>query len=374
MRKLNFKLIRKTLEWLHRRKGCATLILPAETPEENFRYFKMFGSDMSLSAEGVGDYSEESSDYSIPIHVHGKNLMGGEEFAAIHAALNISKVSTIASGLYSTTPLPDYNGTVIIGPAHVKFKKNTQYTLALHLKYFTSATKRSIALRFDYSDGSYDAPVIASSSREFKLCFTSDANKELVSISSHTTAATNIRYVITGFGLFEGAFSNYDDVIEAYSGARYELKVAEPLRKIEYFADEIDLIDGIVRRKIHVESINDESTVSPLEDGTFEITPAFQMQEGSPIISPFKEASDDEEFGLSPSSDGEKLIFKTSQDVTSVSDLKAYLSENPFDVAYVLKNYITENSDYLSLASFDEELTMEVLTEHEPSKIVAEYI
>ena len=94
MRKNNFKLIRKTLEWIHRKKGTSTLKMPLNVSKEKYKYFKIFGSE-----DGVGSYNTQSGKYDVPIHIHGKNLMGGVEFANIHTALKISKTNgTITSG------------------------------------------------------------------------------------------------------------------------------------------------------------------------------------------------------------------------------------------------------------------------------------
>ena len=140
MRKRNFKLMRETVEWLHRLKTSDDMKLPRGIRAENCRFFKFFGNGVGDSASGVGDYNETEECYSIPIHVHGKSLMGGQEFMDIHNALGISKTaSSIVTGFYSTTPMPDFNGTVVIGPQHVRFKEKTPYTLAIHLKFFNLA-------------------------------------------------------------------------------------------------------------------------------------------------------------------------------------------------------------------------------------------
>ena len=374
MRNLNFKLIRKTLEWLHRRRGEATMLLPIGIPNDSYRFFKIYGANTDISAEGVGIYDENSAAYSLPIHMHGKSLMGGEEFVEIHSSLGVSKTFTVSSGLYSTTPLPDYNGTVIIGPKHVKFKKNTPYTLALHLKYFTSATKRSIAMRFDYSDGTYDAPVIASSAREFYMCFTSNPSKTLVSISSHAESSSNVRYYVDGFGLFEGEYSEYSEIFETYNGSRAELHIDAPLRKIDSSTDELDVIDGIVTRKIHVERIDDSSEMTTLDDGVFEIYLSRPIRASSRIISPFSQSGEDDSLYLYSRDDGEALLLKAPSYITSLSDMRDYLSENPFNAIYVLRDAIYGSVSPISLEAFETEVTMEILTDREPSKIVAEYI
>lgn len=376
MRKRNFKLIRKTLEWRHRRKGTDTMLLPQNVPLENFRYFKIFGSDAKNFAAGVGDYDEELSSYVIPFHVHGKNLMGGEEFMAVHSALNISKIApAIVSGCYSTTPMPEHNGTVVIGPKHVKFKEKTAYTLALHLKYFTSSSKRSIGLRFEYSDGTYDAPIINSTSREFRLCFTSDPAKNLVAIASSNETAYNVRYGIEGFGFFEGAYSEYDEIFEPYIGARGYVTTDRPLLKIDTSADEIDVVNGRSVRKIQKIRIESTCELSATDDEcVFKIPLPTPMRQDRRFISPFSPLSNDAEVGLSVNESADALLFKASSDIRSEEDMTEYLLSNPFEVFYVMREYEYQSAATIYIMQFDKELPLEIFTTEAPSKIIAEYI
>lgn len=376
MRKRNFKLMRETLEWLHRLKGDESMRLRSGVRAENYRFFKIFGNGNGESVSGVGDYDEESGSYLIPIHIHGKSLMGGEEFMDIHSSLGISKTAaSFVNGFYSTTPLPDYNGTVVIGRKHVKFKENTPYTLALHFKFLTSATKRNIALRFDYSDGTYDAPIIASTLREFKMCFTSDASKTLVAISSNTEKASNIRFFLEGFALLEGAYSDYTEAFEQYQGFKTTVSLASPLRKIDFISDDADLYSGAVTRKIHVFKIDGTSEITKTDtEGIFEIQLPRPMRIGTPIISPFNALSENEDSGLSCDDSGENILIKLSPDITDATECMNYLYENPFEISYVLDTYETESITPLILPEFDEDLTLEFLSSEGPSKSVAEYV
>ena len=375
MRKLNFKLMRETIEWPHRKKGTRSLVLPKNTPAESYRFFKTFGAECERAECGVGDYDEDRGTYAIPIHAHGKNLMGGEEFMEVHSALKISKSDgAVVSGFYTTTPMPEYNGTVIIGPPLINFKKDTQYTLALQLRYYSSATTRNIAMRFDYSDGTFEVPIINSSSRDFKLCFTSAKNKHLVAISSYAENALNIRYGIDGFGLFEGAYDDYEAVFEAYSGYKRRISVNEPLRKIGFSADELDLFYGEITRKIKSLTIDGSSEINETENaGIFAISLSVPARPGRRINSPLGEISETEANGLSLSSDATEILLKIG-DITSADDLKTYLSENPITVAYVLREYTHETTDALNPEAVGIDLTMDIMTERAPSRTVAEYV
>ena len=369
MRKLNFKLMKETIEWPHRRKGSCAITLPANTSNESYRLFKICGAEGDSALGGVGDYNETLGTYSLPMRVHGRNIMGGEEFMEVHAALGISKITaSIVSGCYTTTPMPEYNGTVIIGPPLVNFKKNTPYTLALHLRYLSSATKRSIAMRFDYSDGTFDAPVINSTSREFRRCFTSDPNKQLVAISSHAENAANIRYGIDGFGLFEGAHEDYDTVFEAYRGFRHDLTLEAPLRKIDFSGDELDLLSGEVTRKIKAAILDGDCEIEATDDdAVFKINLPRPARRGTRMLTDFTGEGE-----ISVSDDGCALL--KIEGVTNEEDIRSYLSTSPISVSYVLKDYETEEVQTVEFESYDEELTMNLISKTAPSRIIAEYV
>jgi len=375
MRKRNFKLIRKTIEWLHRRRGTSTVKLPADVDNERYRYLKIYGSDAENSA-GVGDYNEEVGLYTIPVHIHGNNLMGGPEFMAVHSALNISKVpASIVNGCYTLTPMIECNGTVIIGPDLVKFKKKTAYTLAAHIKFMTSATKRRFGFRFDYSDGTYYFPVVDSSYRDFYICFTSDPTKDVVAISSHAETTANMRIDLEGFGLYEGEHTDYYTVNEEYLGERIVVSLDAPLRKIDYASDELDIISGTLTRKIKSLTIDETSDFSSTDDeAVFSISLPKPMRAGSRIVSAFGDLTEDCESGLSPSDDGTSFLFKASPEITSEDSLRAYLEENPFEIAYIMSEYEYTATEKTALKSYEKELTMEPLCSSEPSKIIAEYV
>ena len=376
MRKRNFRLMKKTLEWYHRRKGAAGIVLPANVPSESYRCFKILGSDADSGGTGVGDYNEELNSYEITLHAHGKNFMSGEEFMEIHSALNISKIApTIVSECYSTTPMPEYNGTVVIGPQHVKFKKGTPYTLALRMKYFTSSSKRVIGLRFDYSDGSYDVPYASTSSRDIFVCFTSNPTKDLVAISSHNESATNVRFGIAEFGLYEGAYTEFDDAFEAYCGEKSTLTLTAPLLKIDYSADTLDIVNGKMIKKIHVAQIDGSAEISETDkECVFEITLPTPARPATRIVSDFEPLTEECESGLSISESGESIFFKASNEITSKNDMLDYLNQNPFKIAYVMRDYVYSDSQSIDIPLFEKDSPTDILSQESPSKAYVEYV
>lgn len=367
MRKNNFKLIRKTLEWKHRKRGGASLSMPEGIPTECYSYFKIFGN----GTNGVGSYESNNGTYAIPIHIHGKNLMSGEDFVSIHSALNVSKITpTVSGGFYSFTPLQDCNGTVVIGPDHIKFKKKTAYTLALHLKYVSTSTIRRPGLRFDYSDGSYYFQSISTSSREFRVCISSDPNKDLVAISSHAESSANVRFGVAGFGIYEGAHSNYDSVHEAYSGQRTVISLNEPLRKIDYASDLVDIIGADVTRKIQKYTLDGSAELSATdEEGVYFSPLPSPMRKGSRIVAEL--SSDGIE--ISPFNDGSGILIKAPDGITSSDGLLDLLSLSGINVFYVRSEYSHESITPVEFGSYAHGVSMDILSETEPSKIITEY-
>ena len=107
MRKQIMKTSRKTLEWLHRRKGKSVVKMPSEDEVTEMRFFKIYGNGEPTGDGrlcGVGDFDEASEQYIIRLHAHGKNLMGGTEFMELHKASKVSNIASVVSGFYSTTP------------------------------------------------------------------------------------------------------------------------------------------------------------------------------------------------------------------------------------------------------------------------------
>ena len=376
MRKKNFKLIRKTHEWLHRIKGTSEIKIKPGIQQSDYRYFKIYGSDTDDVGSGTGDYNADTNAYSLPISIHGKNLLGGDEFFEIHSNLGVSKIDPLLSnGLYSTTPKAECNGTVIIGPQRIKFKPKTAYTIAVHMKYFTSASKRRIGMRFEYSDGSYDVPVVDSSTREFKMCFSSDPSKDLVAIASHNETTVNIRFMLDGFGIYEGAYSDYESTHEAFFGQTIILNLDAPLRKINRARDELDIVNGALVRKINTVLIDGTAEISATDDdNVFEISLPSSMRPGISPISPFPEISEEDTVSIGASSDGKKVLFKTTSDITRVEDAQAFISDYPFYISYVMKDYKYKACETHPIQTLEKEAIVEVLTTRLPSKIIAEYV
>ena len=372
MRNHKFKLIRQPLERRHFVKGTETVKIPSGVKKERYSYFKIFGNEANEEV-GVGDYNVPPPPYCIGLNIHGKNLMSGEYFKSIHSSLKISGSTQEAGvGFYNTTPLPRYNGKVIIGPKQIKFKKKTAYTLALHLKYSVSATRRSPGIRFDYSDGTYDYPAMNTSTEEFHICLSSDPKKDLVSISSHTESEENISYGLKGFGLYEGEHIEYDSIHETYKGQRHTIRMHQPLKKIDSAADNVDILTGLITRKIKSVHINEECDVrSTSSEGIFFIPLSPPMRPESRYVCT---EYDTTMVDFLPAQDGSGIFIRPGIDITDPALMQNYLGDCYFYLTYVMADCEYENIEPIQLATYDRELSMDVITSIAPSKILAEYV
>ena len=161
---------------------------------------------------------------------------------------------------------------------------------------------------------------------------------------------------------------------EAYSGQRTSLSLPFPLQKIDYARDTVDLIGGIATRKIKTAVIDGGCEPTATErEGVFYIPLLHPIRPGSRIKSDFEALTVGAESGISPSDDGSGILLKISPDIKDENDVKDYLSEFPLEISYVLKTYELVPIPKLQLAEFTADTEMEILSEAEPSAIIAEY-
>ena len=130
MRKDQLKLIKKTEHWLHRKKGTVGFSFPTDIDTEKITRFVILGrsdTEENGTLRGVGDYDADSGSYVIGLHVRGKNLLGGRQFAEKHMEKGICTVSKPSLGdtNYSFIPDVDKGGIPIIDGSVIKFKEKT---------------------------------------------------------------------------------------------------------------------------------------------------------------------------------------------------------------------------------------------------------
>lgn len=376
MLKFALKLIKKTKEWLHRTKGGETVNLPRING--TLRRFRLFGNTKILDTGemlGVGDYDSESGKYVVSLKAHGKNICGGEEYYQAWKDSHAFSMMTLGSTGFTVYYSPNYNGTVVFDKRHIRFKENTQYTIA---GQFTSV---DLKMRFIYSDGTYSNVVLENYTRKRNIhtgSVCSQKDKTLVAIDAYVEATGSYVSYIKFLGIYEGAYNSYQECYELYNGEKFTYTLDAPLLSMGYASDELDLITGEVTRKIRTESIGADASVEcEYAEGTgiFIITPEVPMRSDSSLLSSLPVVDETEiltvDTGVSLC-DGGRIAVKLPA-VTNESEFLSYLSENPFTITYVMKDTVTETAEG-TLPNRDDLSITDVYCEVAPKKFYAEYV
>lgn len=342
MRKDGLKLIKKTERWLHRKRGTYSFRIPEDLATERITRFVLLGSS-EVTAEGglrgVGDYDPESGRYAIVIHVHGNNLLGGYEFGELHIAKQICTVSkpTLSATNFIFIPDVDKEGTPIVDRSVIRFKEKTPYTLAYTVKYMNTAKPRDLKLTFKYTDGTSFTPTYDTTKKTFTDCKITDPEKTVECISTYAGDNKTTVFVIADFGIYEGAHPVHAEVQEPYIGEKIKIELDAPLYSIGYASDELDLKNGTLLRKIERLRVDSSADVRETEtEGVFEIKLPYPMRRGGATVSPYGEITDSTDGGISASEDGTAIFFKPEGEPLDLNGVGTYLSDNPFDLFYIL--------------------------------------
>lgn len=377
MRKNKLKTIKKTVERLHRKVGTKGFTFPAGLNTDTFRFFKIFGnSDINEDGAllGVGDYNEESGKYQVGIEFRSNNLLGGKKFAEIFTAKKVSNVNSVTATEYITAPKTTCNDTVIIDKSIIPFKEKTAYTIATSVRYFNNETSRNIRLKFNYSDGTDEFPIMDVKSMNVVCCLFSDADKSLVSISCYSTNNQPIAYSLEKFGIYEGTHIIFDDVHEEYTSEKSNILLNAPLFRIGYTSDEIDLVGKTVIRKINTLIIDVSTSVSLTEsEGIFKVSLPLKKRKTGGYFSSLGILSEESTSGVSILDDCETLMFKISDAVKTEEELMAYLEISPITIHYVMETPISEAID-VQFSAPEKKCIFDVCSAVNPYKTVLEYI
>ncbi len=379
MRKSGFRLIRKTLRRMHRKKGVYDLIIPPDIQKDSIVRFVIQGkgefNEDDGSFRGVGDYDSESKSYKIRLHIHGKNYLSGREFAEIHLSKNIGSdtAPTLNDTLYAFTPNKDVGGVPIIDKSIIRFKEKTAYTLAFTVSYASASKPRDLKLTFVYTDGTTYTPTKDNYNSTFTECVSTDPEKTLDRICSYKGDGQLTAYTLANFGIYEGVYETHAEAHEAYVGERLEISLDAPLYAIESAADELDLLSGNVTRKIRTERIDGTAEIKNTDmDGIFSIALKNKARCNSTVISHYGILVDGTDVGIKGSEDGSAILFKTPSRIKSIEDLSEYLSANPFDIAYISAEP-TVIASGIKLPDTYGKTILNILTEFKPKKCFIEY-
>ena len=377
MRKRGFSLIRKTERWMHRRRGTCEILIPSDIQSERVTKFILQGSGETSESGarliGVGDYDSENGAYKINLHIHGRNYLSGEDFAAIHMSKEICTSAAVKNGQYMFIPDADSPEIPLIDKSIIKFKENTAYTIAFTVKYLTSTKPRDLKLKINYTDGTSYIPSYDSYIKEFTECISTDPTKTIKEIASYIGDKQLTVFITEKFGIYQGIYSTHAEAHEAYNGEKYDISLTAPLYAIDYSRDEIDLIHGEVTRKIKKLLIDASSEIRQTDtDGVYAIALEDHARIGSRIVSPLTSPSESSESGICLSENGEEVIFYAPEEISDLGEMEEYLRENPFEIFYVLKETVTEYIEPFS-SSLEGKSVIDIKTEIAPEKCFIEY-
>ncbi len=381
MRKRGFKLIRKTLRWLHRKRGTVDIPLSDDMTSDSISKFILRGRGEVRESDGafigVGDYDSELDAYKLRLHIHGKNYLGGTEFCKIHSSLGITSEMkpSISDTQYIFVADKTSAGVPVIDSSTIKFKEKTAYTLAYQVKYISATKPRDLKLTFNYTDGTSYTPSMNTSASNFTECVSTDPEKTLKHISSHVGDRQITIYILANFGIYEGTHTVHADIHEPYVGERHDIILDAPLYSIGPAADELDLLSGKLTRKIKILNVTSSLYISETDtDGVFMIELGTPARGGSELISPYGMLTDECESGIQLSAGGSAIYFKPPGNLESVEKLCEYLDSNPFEVAYILQDPVTQISNaYIYLPDVTGKAVIDVLTEVDPKICYIEY-
>ena len=368
-------LIKKTPIWYKLSRGTDSISIPAGVTNGRIKYMKMLGNTSSDTMRSVGDFDEATGKYAIKLHAHGKSFISGERFMELvtqSGASDTNKKET--SGYFFTKPLEATNGTVIIDERHIKFKENTQYTIATTAKYSYSSSYRDLRLRFDYTDGSYYFPEVKKSQTQLQLCVCSEKDKTVRAISTHSTNTNGIRYLLSSFCIVEGAYDTYSEASAKYNGEWAQILLDNPLRSFGYTSDEIDLTKGIITRRVGRVTIGAGVSCAYTEDeNIFLIMLPEAMRPSCSFSSPFPSIEAGEEYGITASADGRSILLKLPESALNDYDIVEYLTNNPFELIYPLKYPTTQKIDLPSILRTGDDSIVDVFTQLSPKKMISVY-
>lgn len=373
-------LVKKTLVWRHRSKGKDVVSFPCG--REGLRKLYMLGNteaDEDGTLHSLGDDVDGDGSYCIPLLIHGKAVVNGRAFLeSIKSILNSNYKE--ATDMYVFTTKSEHDGTVICNRDTVKFKPKTPYTVYVRGDMFRGGgTLTAINLAFRYDDGTLDPISIPhpSGNRIIFGCFTSNKDKSVTAIEIKYYTSRSIGIYGYGFGIFEGIYTNPKECYEEYSGTMLAPKLKEPLRSVDLFSDEFDLLTGVIKRRIAY--VPDLSSLDVSED-EYEL-PSLLLPERANtlcgIVSPgmnvvSAEALLSGENGIALSEDGERIYIRIEGVSFDCDGISSFLAENPTEITYVKEVPSEENTGFA--IEYREGLTVAELHSSTPSRrFMAEY-
>ena len=380
MRKNAARLIRNNAKRLHRTTGSASIFIPPIAGAESITDMRLFGN-ISLNPVGEHRGIGESSGggYVIKTRVHGRNALSGIEFANIHKSSGICTSSSISGELYSFTQNTAKNGTVVIKSSHIRFRENTAYTIASEIS-LASAPKggKRLGLSFIYSDYSIEHITVTSLIPRFTFTAHSRSDKTLMGFVADAENSSTVGIVLSSFGIFEGAYSSYEEAFSPYIGTTNNIAINRPLYRIGGCSDFLDFSKKQAhffteKAALGTELIPEESEYA----GVFKFTLKRAARVGSAIYSLHENLSENALIsggsGLAISKCGRYIYYRPSSNILDLNEILNKLTASPVYAVYEADDEMIIDTD-VSYQLYSEGTGIEILSQTSPHLFYAEYL
>lgn len=351
-------------------------IILANSISSNLVDYKIYGNSIQegtptpetpIEVKNVGDLVTDEIDsnygkYRIPVKVSGKNL-----------------VSELKGGYTSTTNFPkiDAGGSKIFQTIVLKNLKAGTYTFSFEKpinvvrSVSTSSHSSNISIR----------PNVTSNTKVVTITLTQDEEEYHLSFRDSTSASTEW----DGWVQCEkgGAATAY----EQYKEQKYNIYLDEPLRKIGDYADYIDFENKKVVRNISKTTIDQNSSFGKFSAVTdyaafyFAQSDIGYIEVKSPTFKYHKcynantntSWSDDYQIGGSIATTYNRICFTLPNTITSTTEAKTWLAENPIEVLYCTNKISEETIELPDIQLYKGINTITVDTDVQPSNMSITY-
>lgn len=379
MRRSWYNAIKKTEQWYKYKGSEDSVQLNYTGDEELIHRMRLLGKTYPGDGgviSGIGD-SNGNGGYSLEVHCHGKNLFSGIDLMSTLKKVNVTSYETsVENNRFSIQFESKYNGKVIFDRRNIKFKENTVYTVAGYFSYTSSTTTangRKLQMRFNYTDGTYTEMKYKSTAKNVYAYVASTEGKTISNITAYVTKEERIQIGIPEFGIFEGTLPNYTKGFVDYDGNRLTVNLDAPLLGHDSAYDEVDLLGGVIYRRLARLRITDELDIFACdEEGVFGARLPAPMMVGRKYICTIPRAEGDdlscENNASVESYDGEYIYFRL-EEIYDIDTFIEYLSTNVVELAYVLASPYEEKIDFNLALPDVENLHIDINSSNVPKKI-----
>ena len=349
MRKYNYSLIKETTERFELAKGTAEIDYPLGRDDGAVTLARLYGNTEFLDSDyeyrSVGD-PDDNGKYRISFKRSGKNLMSGDTYSNLHK-VNSTGYGVFGNDFYYIIASVQDNGKMIISRDDLAFKPDTVYTFAACIRYTsTNKTYSPMQAKVVYTDGTDEFIHFTVTGTEVYGVFSTAEGKSIEKVVHYNETSAPTRLILSGFGIFEGAYASYDEAFEPYGAFEGALILNEPLRSVGYVSDILDLCAQRVKRKIYELIIDGEAGGELSEyEGIFRVPLTVRVREDTRVIGMLKKRTLEELFSANSGvaiGEGGNCVYVKLDGISEMRDFIPRVTEDDIRLFFVRENYTEE--------------------------------